>query len=290
MQVKELLKSKHGPQGYLRTLVEPLDNALGGGIRSGCITEIVGPAGLGKTQFCLGMCVLGCLDRLDENGRVLYIDTEKKFSGERLCEIGKSRFPESFTERGSVDEMLRRVIVQVPSSSANLLEILQVCLLSVMFCTQYPSCVPFLIQDLQGAIIGLNIVLIIIDSIASLARAEYGSQTIPERQKLLGRQASTLKSLAESFSIPILVTNQITTQFQGGKPKLVAALGPMWAHAVNTRLELSAGDSGNRYLFLSKSSSAPSIRIPYKVTSKGLEVDSNFPCAIDHHEGMVGIM
>jgi len=66
----------------------------------------------------------------------------------------------------------------------------------------------------------------------------------------------------------------------------------MWAHAVNTRLELSAGDSGNRSLFLSKSSSAPSIRIPFKVTNKGLEVDSTFQCAIDHHyqEGMVGVM
>lgn len=121
------MNAKYGPRGFLRTLVDPLDHVLGGGIRSGCITEIVGPAGLGKTQFCLCMCVLGCLDRLDEKGRVLYIDTEKKFSGERLCEIGKSRFPESFAETGSVDEMLRRVIVQVPSSSGNLLEILQVC-------------------------------------------------------------------------------------------------------------------------------------------------------------------
>lgn len=128
MQAMGLLQLKSGPRSFLRTLLEPLDNVLGGGIRSGCITEIVGPAGVGKTQLCLSMCVLGCLDRLDEEGRVLYIDTEKKFSGERLCEIGKSRFPESFAERGSINEMLRRVIVQVPSSSANLLEILQVCL------------------------------------------------------------------------------------------------------------------------------------------------------------------
>ena len=293
------MNAKLGPRGFLRTLVDPLDHVLGGGIRSGCITEIVGPAGLGKTQFCLCMCVLGCLDRLDEKGRVLYIDTEKKFSGERLCEIGKSRFPESFAETGSVDEMLRRVIVQVPSSSGNLLEILQVCKDTEIHVQHTHVCFLVIehlynsgfVQDLQGAIIGLNIVLIIIDSIASLARAEYGSHTIPERQKLLGRQASTLKSLAESFNIPILVTNQITTQFQDGKQKLVAALGPMWAHAVNTRLELSSGESGSRSLCLSKSSLAPSIRIPYKVTRKGLEVDSAFPCAIvDQGQGMQGVM
>jgi RAD51-like protein 1 len=100
---------------------------LGGGIEAGRVTEIVGPAGLGKTQFCLGMCVMGCLDRLDTQGKVLYIDTEKKFSGERLSEIGTSRFPESFAEKGAIGEMLKRVIVQVPTSSHNLLDILQVC-------------------------------------------------------------------------------------------------------------------------------------------------------------------
>lgn len=118
----------------------------------------------------------------------------------------------------------------------------------------------------------MNIVLLIIDSIASLARAEFGSQTMLERQQLLGRQASTLKSLAESFNIPVLVTNQITTQFHGGNQKLVPALGPMWAHAVSTRLELSAGDE-SRSLVLSKSNLAPSIRIPYKVTTMGIEED-----------------
>jgi len=36
---------------------------------------------------------------------------------------------------------------------------------------------------------------------------------------------------------PLVVTNQRTTQCHGGKQKLVAALGPMCAHALNTRLE-----------------------------------------------------
>lgn len=111
----------------MRTLIPPLDAALGGGLPPGTVTEIVGPAGLGKTQFCLGMCVVGCLDRLRENGRVLYIDTERKFSGERLAEIARTRFPECFLERGSMEAMLQRVIIKVPNSAVELLQILQVC-------------------------------------------------------------------------------------------------------------------------------------------------------------------
>jgi len=107
-------------------MIPPLDSFLGGGIASGGVTEVVGPAGLGKTQFCLGITIVGCLDRLATTGRVLYIDTERKFSGERLSQIAQYRFPESFVEQGSVSELLKRVIVKVPESSEDLLRILQV--------------------------------------------------------------------------------------------------------------------------------------------------------------------
>ena len=71
-----------------------------------------------------------------------------------------------------------------------------------------------------------------------------------------GQQAAILKSLAETFRIPVVVVNQVTAQmyapsshaFQGtttstGRPaqtQLTAALGTMWAHAVNTRLVLES--------------------------------------------------
>lgn len=45
--------------------------------------QVVGPAGLGKTQLCLQSAVLGYLERLGEGASVVYIDTEKKFSGQR---------------------------------------------------------------------------------------------------------------------------------------------------------------------------------------------------------------
>ena len=110
---------------YLRTMLPTLDAALLGGLPAGSITELVGPAGLGKTQFCLGMCIVGCLDRLADEGHVLFIDTERKFSGERLAQIAQSRFPDSFRAPNSVMTMLDRVLVKSPESSSKLLELLE---------------------------------------------------------------------------------------------------------------------------------------------------------------------
>ncbi len=46
-------------------------------------TQVVGPAGLGKTQLCLQLAVMGCLEREAEGGAVAFIDTEQKFSARR---------------------------------------------------------------------------------------------------------------------------------------------------------------------------------------------------------------
>ncbi len=255
-----LRKSSEAPL-YLRTLLPPLDEALLGGLPAGSICEVVGPAGLGKTQFSLGMCIVGCLDRLADEGRVLFIDTERKFSGERLSQIARERFPESFPNEHAVNTMMERVLVKKPESSAKLLELL---------------------ETLESSIIDHGIKLIIIDSIASLARSDFGAKDVMERQKLLGQQASRLKYLAESFRIPVLVTNQVTTAIGssagggGNTTILTAALGPMWAHAVNTRLVMAAQQdpaTGHqlRVMTIAKSPAAPNISLAYRVTGKGVE-------------------
>lgn len=59
---------------------------------------------------------------------------------------------------------------------------------------------------------------------------------------MISKQAAILKTISESFDVPVVVTNQVTTRFGAGSKQdgaLVAALGPMWAHAVNTRITLS---------------------------------------------------
>lgn len=248
-----LRRSQEHP-AHLRTMLAPLDTALLGGLPAGSVTELVGPAGLGKTQFCLGMCIVGCLDRLAEAGRVLYIDTERKFSVERLMQIAETRFSQNLAGPGAMLAMLDRILVQSPESSESLVTLL---------------------EGLEIAVPQNGIKLVIIDSIAALARTDYGVSDIVERQLMLGRQASKLKFLAESFRIPVLVTNQVTTAVSGSGG-LTAALGPTWAHAVNTRLIMAAQqdlETGAqlRVLTVAKSPIAPLTSVVYAITKGGVE-------------------
>jgi RecA/RadA recombinase len=63
-----------------------LDALLGGGIRSGLITDVYGESGSGKSQLCFTAAV-NCVRN---NGRVLFVDTAGTFRPERIMEIGGS--------------------------------------------------------------------------------------------------------------------------------------------------------------------------------------------------------
>ena len=65
---------------------ETLDTLLGGGVRSGMITDIYGESGSGKTQLCFTLAV-NCAKN---SGRVLFVDTAGTFRPERIMEIGGS--------------------------------------------------------------------------------------------------------------------------------------------------------------------------------------------------------
>ena len=68
--------------------------------------------------------------------------------------------------------------------------------------------------------------------------------------------------IAESFNIPVLVTNQITTKMSHDQPDgeleeviergvVTAALGNSWSHCVNTRLLLQYKEEEKRIVSLS---------------------------------------
>ncbi|XP_036123157.1 DNA repair protein RAD51 homolog 2 isoform X2 [Molossus molossus] len=171
---------------FLSTSLSALDEALRGGVARGSITEITGPPGCGKTQFCIMMSVLATLptDMGGMEGAVVYIDTESAFSADRLIEIAESRFPRYF----NTEEKLR-----LTSSKVHLYREL--------------SCDEVLqrIESLEEEIISKGVKLVIIDSVASVVRKEFDTQlqgNMRERNKLLAREAATLKYLAEEFLIP----------------------------------------------------------------------------------------
>ncbi|KAJ8768780.1 hypothetical protein K2173_023684 [Erythroxylum novogranatense] len=257
--------------GHIPTKLNGLDEALCGGIPFGVLTELVGPAGIGKTQFCLKMALLASLPVRygGLNGRVIYIDAESKFSSRRMIEIGASSFPEIFNMQGMAREMAGRIVVLQPTSLSEFTESL---------------------QQIKVSLLQHEVKLLIIDSMAALISVEHGQQA--PRQQSLGWHISFIKSLAEFSRVPVLVTNQVRSQHRDQAPqysfqdssnagdleradkydsRLVAALGINWAHAVTIRLVLEA-KSGQRYLKVAKSPLSPPLAFPFIITSSGISL------------------
>lgn len=133
----------------------------------------------------------------------LYIDTEGKFSAERAGQMLASRVP-----RGgpAPQEVLARVLVQRVHSTTELLGVL---------------------GRLEEVISQHGVRLVVVDSVAALARVEFGRDNLQQRQEALGQQAARLKYLAERLHCAVVVTNQVTTRIDedSGVSGNVAALG-----------------------------------------------------------------
>ncbi|KAL7247661.1 hypothetical protein ACSBR2_002554 [Camellia fascicularis] len=71
--------------GHLPIRLKGLDEVLCGGIPFGVLTELVGPAGIGKTQFCMKLSLLASLPANfgGLEGHVIYVDVESKLSSRR---------------------------------------------------------------------------------------------------------------------------------------------------------------------------------------------------------------
>ncbi|CAH9075073.1 unnamed protein product [Cuscuta europaea] len=271
LSLLELRTENESFGGHLPTRLRGLDAAMCGGIPFGVVTEVVGPAGIGKTQFCLKLSLLAALPLSygGLNGHVLFIDTESKFSSKRMVEIGVNSFPEVFHKEKMAQEMAGRIIVLRPTSLTDFTERL---------------------EQIRDSIFQHKVKLLIVDSLAALLSGEEFQGT--HRQHSLGWHISFLKSLAEFSRIPVVVTNQVRSQnreetsqfhFQAQKTTanlenptkfdhhLVAALGIHWAHAVTTRLVFESR-SGQRYIKVAKSSISPPIAFPFNITSCGISL------------------
>ena len=292
-----------------------LDAALGGGLPGGHIVEAVGPPGQGKTQLCLGCAVRAALPTSlgGCGGSVLYLDTEAKFSAARLAEIAVASMPPgTFGSASSSPEAQRVAALAVVGDRV------------VVATETCPRALLARTRGLQRAVIDRGVALVIVDSVAAAARAPFSSKpatieggappasagTRPDpddrraRAETLAALARVLKTLADDFGIPVLVTNQIVASSGGaddgsgpsvrpggagmgaagtgpvapsaadssGAPRLVAALGPGWAHAVNSRLVLETR-GGGRWCLVAKSPSSAAVAVPFVVNAAGVVAD-----------------
>ncbi|XP_078452196.1 DNA repair protein RAD51 homolog 2 isoform X4 [Lampetra planeri] len=249
------------------------------------VITVAGPSGCGKTQFCMMLSALATLPAslggLD--GGVIYIDTESAFSAERLVEIARSRHPEHFCTDEHVIAMTNRVHVYRELTTQSVLSRL---------------------ESLEEELIAKRVRLLVLDSVASVLRKEIDLRFlagVAERSELLSHQAALLKYLAQEFSLPVVLTNQITTRFKGrsgshavneagekemsGDGYVTAALGNTWSHCVNTRLILQYLDARRRQILIAKSPLASFSGFVYSIQGSGLVLEDAADAPTDALEG-----
>jgi len=223
-----------------------LDELLGGGFETQAIVEVYGEFGSGKTQVGHQLAV-NCTMPLEQgglDGDVFYIDTEDTFRPERITQMarGHGLDPEA---------VLERIHVARAYNSAHQM---------------------LLAEEIKRMSRGVNVKMIIVDSLTSHFRAEFvGRGMLANRQQKLNRHLKDLKQLADVNNALVLVTNQVMSKpdaLWGDPTKPIG--GHVLAHASTFRLYLRKAKGGRRIARLVDSPNLPDGECVYQVCEDGL--------------------
>ncbi|EOD39238.1 hypothetical protein EMIHUDRAFT_223738 [Emiliania huxleyi CCMP1516] len=166
----------------LSTGMAPLDEALGGGLQTGEVVELVGASGSGKSQACMA---IGARQLAASDWHVLYIDTALSFTAERMLQLRRLR------ERLRVVSEAQDVL---GACSARLLCVLESLVAELSSCT-------------DGGSWYRRLKLLIVDSAFAplLSEAAEDSRSLAGAQ--LARLQLLLRQLAARWQLSVLVTN-----------------------------------------------------------------------------------
>ncbi len=173
---------------------------------------------------------------------MIYVDTEGGFSVERLKQVASSISHD-------YSRILNDIIFLRPTS----------------FDEQKKSFEK--LKDLVNDKIGL----IIVDTIAMLYRLEFGkSEHVQEVNRELANQISCLTEISRKKNIPILITNQVYTDFDE-KDKVNIVGGDILKYGSKCLIELQITPNGNRRFILRKHRSiAEQKEILFKIVEGGI--------------------
>jgi DNA repair protein RadB len=225
-------------ENRIRTGSRLLDIMLEGGYEKDAITTIYGPAGSGKTVICL----LAAMTMSRSGKKVIYVDTEGGFSVERLKQLSDS-----------IKNDFRKILDSI------------IFLKPINFDEQKKSFEK--LKDIMNDRIGL----IIVDTIAMLYRIEMGrNEDIHNVNRELANQTSFLTEIARKKNIPILITNQVYSDFdEPGKVNIVG--GDILKYGSKCLIELQITPYGNRKLILRKHRNLPEKKeIVFKIVEGGI--------------------
>lgn len=226
-----------------------LNKFLSGGYETDIITTIYGPGGSGKTNLCL----LVAVSQAKKGNKVIYVDTEGGFSSDRVHQLLENK-EELF------DATLKNIMILKPTS----------------FEEQEES-----FEQLLKFVKTGEISLIIIDSIAMLYRLELGdairtedTDNIKEVNRKLANQLRILTEISRKQNIPVVVTNQVYSQFikdeNEQKEKQVSMVGgdllKYWSKCI---MEVQ-NYHGRRTLRLRKHRSLPEKELDFEIVNEGI--------------------
>lgn len=177
-------------------------------LHSDTITTICGPPGIGKSTICFQYAI-SCIKN---DKKVIYIDTEGGFCVERLQQM-----------KPDID--LKNIIVFSPKT----------------FEEQHKTILNLNKQIKNSKTIGL----VIVDSLVMLYRLKLGGA--PQKiNSELGEQLRLLTEISRTYHIPILVTNQIYTNFETKEVKMVG--GTLIEYWSKTIIELEKEQDRKRII------------------------------------------
>jgi DNA repair protein RadB len=212
-----------------------MDWLLEGGYEKDCITTIYGPAGSGKTNLCLL-----ALAQSNASQKAIYIDTEGSLSLPRLKQI-----------TSDWKGVLERTIILQPTS----------------FLEQKK------VFEKLRALVTNKISVIIVDSIAMLYRLEMGvTKNIQQVNRDLGTQLAYLTQLARKQHIPIIITNQVYSDFEE-KDKYKMVGGDLLKYASKCLIELQRTEQGRKAVLHKHRSIEENKAVQFRIVDEGLVED-----------------
>jgi len=237
---REMLQRKRERRQYMSTGCPILDATLGGGFPCGGITELVGEAGCGKTQFCLSLALRCVLpeEQGGMGGTACYLTCgEGSFPVSRL-----SQLMQCYQQHGA-PSLLSKVLIDECRTSEDVMD--------------------NLLRRLPQKCKSDDVRLVIIDSVAGMYRTEYDTSVfddVKQRTMSFFRLSTELKILADAYHLCVVVVNQVTAAVSNSNghsscdPSLLChaplgssfshqpdpqpALGLSWTHCINTRIIL----------------------------------------------------
>ncbi len=213
-----------------------IDRLLDGGYETDVITALYGPPGSGKTTTCLLAAISAATEK---DKKIIFIDTEGGFSTERLQQlIGNEK-----EARKALERMM---------------------LLKVTSFTEQKKAV----ETIAGQI-SSKISIIICDTISSLYRIERGDDNASLNREL-GKQLSTLLTIARTTEIPVIITTPVYADF-ADRTKFKMVGGDILKYSSKCLIELRINGNGTRTAALIKHRSIPQREVTFRIVEGGFE-------------------